>query len=163
MKLDIVINTGPILSIIAATGGLEVLDQLFNNIYVPKEVIDEITTNNSTRLGANEFNQSDFLIKEKNLVQIQPMLLNSLDPGEASVIQLAINKKIATVSIDEVVGRRIARLNGLKLIGSLGILIKAKNNGLISSMKNSINRMREKGIYISDELITMALKVTKED
>ena len=162
MKPDIVINTGPILSIIAATGRLEVLGQLFNSVYVPKEVVDELTVSNAAKFGANEFVQSNFLIKEENLLEIKPMLLNSLDLGEASVIQLAINKKIDTVSIDEAVGRRIARLNDLKLIGSLGILIKAKQNGLISSMKDCIHRMREQGIYISDELITTALKITGE-
>jgi len=58
---------------------------------------------------------------------------------------LAINKKIDTVSIDEAVGRRIARLNDLKLIGSLGILIKAKQNGLISSMKDVFIECGNKG------------------
>lgn len=53
MKIDIVINTGPILSIIAATGSLEVLGQLFNKIYVPKEVVDESTVNSATKFSAN--------------------------------------------------------------------------------------------------------------
>ena len=80
-------------------------------------MVDELTVSNATKFGANEFVQSNFLIKEENLLEIKPMLLNSLDLGEASVIQLAINKKIDTVSIDDAVGRRIARLNDLKLIG----------------------------------------------
>ncbi|WP_243714094.1 hypothetical protein [Nostoc sp. 106C] len=57
------------------------------------------------------------------------MLLNSLDLGEASVIQLALNKNIPTVCIDEAVGRGIARLSGLLVTGSIGILLRAKREG----------------------------------
>ncbi|WP_216594172.1 hypothetical protein [Synechococcus sp. PCC 6312] len=55
-----------------------------------------------------------------------PYLLNSLDSGEAAVIQLALNQNIQTVCIDETSGRRIARLNGLNVTGSIGILLKLK-------------------------------------
>jgi predicted nucleic acid-binding protein len=62
IKPSIVINTGPILSIIAATNSLDILSKLFAEIYVPKEVVDEVTVNNSTRFGADEFNRSDELV-----------------------------------------------------------------------------------------------------
>jgi predicted nucleic acid-binding protein len=163
MKQPIVINTGPIISIIAATGDLDILSHLFTEIYVTREVAEEITVQNSIRFGADEFSKCSFLIKEKTLLQINPMLTNTLDPGEASVVQLALDRSIKKVSIDEVVGRRVARLNGLELIGSLGILIKAKQNQLISSVGESIKRMLESGIYISQELIETALRLSGEE
>ena len=45
------------------------------------------------------------------------------------IIQLALNQNIQTVVIDEVAGRRIARLNGLSVTGSIGILLRAQREG----------------------------------
>lgn len=54
--------------------------------------------------------------------------------------------------IDESAGRRIARLNNLKLTGSLGIIISAINNGENIDFKKAINNMRNNGIWISEKL-----------
>lgn len=151
MKTDkprIVINTGPTISLIAATGDLKILEQLYSEVHVPFEVVKEITVNNSLQFGADIFTDTKFLIMESKYFEINPMLSNSLDSGEASVIQMALNKRIGLVGIDEIVGRRIARLSGLKLNGSLGMLVKAKKNGLIESVSFCIERMKEKGIYL---------------
>ena len=158
----LVVNTGPIISLIAATGDLEILKNLYSEVHVPLEVAEELTFNNSTKFGAEVFSNADFLLVEKKHLIINPMLLNSLDTGEASVIQLALNKSIDYVSIDEAVGRRIARLNALRLNGSLGILVKAKKIGIINSVKDCLTNMKEKGIYLSDNLIAQVLNESGE-
>jgi len=56
-----------------------------------------------------EFQTATFLVKQYNPTTIGTFLHNSLDTGEASVIQMALDLGIATVCIDEAVGRRIAR------------------------------------------------------
>jgi len=56
-------------------------------------------------------------------------LRNSLDLGEAAVIQLALQHGIPLVAIDETVGRRFARLSGLTVTGAIGILLRAKSLG----------------------------------
>ena len=158
----IVINTGPIISIVAATGNLNILNKLYKDVYVPYEVCQEIKGSSARTFAFKEFNEATFLEKEDTPVSISPILKNILDIGEASVIQLAIKKKIQTVCIDEKVGRRVARLNNLLLTGSIGILIKAKNHGYLPSMKNAIFEMKNKGVYLSDQIIQFALKHTNE-
>ena len=64
--------------------------------------------------------------------------------------------------IDESMGRRIARLNGLKLTGSIGVLIRAKQDGFDISMSEAINRMRSQGIYLSQKVVDFALKQVNE-
>ena len=88
---------------------------------------------------------------------LPPALLRELDLGEANVIHTAIHHGISTVAIDEKAGRRIARLNGLKVTGSLGILIKAKKHGLIDHLSDCISRIQFQGIWISETLIQQAL------
>ncbi len=107
--------------------------------------------------GVSEFKNADFLEKQSKSLQIPSFLGNSLDIGEASVIQLALNENIQTVCIDENMGRRIARLNGLNLTGSIGVLIRAKHDGIAFSMQEAIHRMQFHGIYLSQKVIDFAL------
>lgn len=158
----IVINTGPILALIAATGNLEILKDLFSEVWVPFEVQQEIVSHGKHRFGVAAFERAHFLLKETLPLTLMPILLNTLDPGEASVIQLANNKGVTTVCIDEVVGRRMARLFNLKLTGSLGILIRAKNEGFPVIIQDSINKMKNRGIFISRELENRALILAGE-
>ncbi len=159
---EIVINTGPIISLVAATGNLNILSMLYKSVFVPYEVTQEISTSNIHKFAVKEFNEASFLTRAVSPLVISPILKNILDIGEASVIQLALNKKIQTVCIDEKVGRRVAKLNNLSLTGSIGILIKAKNKGYITSMRNAISGMKLKGIYLSENIIEFALKHTNE-
>lgn len=112
---EIVINTGPIISLVAATGNLNLLQKLYKNVLVPLEVHNEIFKESSKQFAAKEYSEAEFLIKYDVKQNINPFLKNILDEGEASVIQLALNEGIDTVCIDEKVGRRIAKLNDLHL------------------------------------------------
>ncbi len=154
----IIINTGPILALIAGLGDLTILNSLYKRVVVTYEVCNEIMAGGSTGFGVRKFNDADFLIKFDKPTIIQPYLRNSLDLGESSVIQNALDEKIQTVCIDETVGRRIARLNGLTLTGSLGIMIRAQKEGHSFVLREAINRMQSQGIRLSDRIITFVLK-----
>jgi len=154
---SIVINTGPLLALIAAYGDLSLLERLYQHVLVPFEVCREIETGGASAFGTDEFYRAAFLERQTSSLTVSPYLSNSLDLGEASVIQLALNKGIDTVCIDEAVGRRVARLNGLKLTGSVGILIRAKRNGIAFSMSEALDRMHAKGIYLSQTVKDFAL------
>ena len=62
------------------------------------------------------------------------------------------------VCIDEDVGRRIARLNNLKVTGSVGVLIRAKKEGFSFSMIEAIQKMKQQGVWLSDNVIEFALR-----
>ncbi len=158
----IVINTSPLIALTAATGNLEILKVLYSEVLVPWEVSQEILVNGNRRFAAEEFQAAYWLNKINQPQHISPLLLNSLDRGEAAVIQLAQNQNIDTVCIDEAVGRRIARLSNLKLTGSIGILIRAKREGHLISMKDAIDRMQTQRIRLSDTVIQIALQESGE-
>lgn len=123
----IVINTTPIIVLTAATENLDVLRFLYKRIIVPHEVAEEI------RSGGKD------------------------DLGEAAVIQTALQERVNLVCIDEVVGRRIARLSGLNLTGSIGILLKAKSLGYPIVISEALDGMRVRGIWLSQNVIRFAL------
>ena len=58
-------------------------------------------------------------------------------------------------------GRRVAKLNGLKLTGSIGVLLKARAKGLIDSVEDAMTRMRDRGIWISDRVVAKAIEIEK--
>ena len=159
---EIVINTGPLLALLAGLGSLNILNSLYRRVVVPYEVCEEVLSCGSTGFGVREFSDAEFLVKFDSPAEIQPYLRNSLDLGESSVIQTALDKKIQTVCIDETVGRRIARLNGLNLTGSLGIMIRAKKEGHPFMLREAVSRMQTQGIWLSERLVAFALKQADE-
>ena len=158
---DIVINTGPLLALSAA-GHLGVLSSLFRRVVVPAEVGNEISAGGPDLFACAELAAASGLERRSTPTALPPYLLSTLDRGEAAVIALALVERIATVCIDETVGRRAARLHGLAVTGSLGILIQARQRGLSVSLRNSILLMRQRGIWLSPNLETEALRLAGE-
>jgi predicted nucleic acid-binding protein len=159
----IAINTSPLIALVAAVGDLKVLQDLYHQVWVPYEVCQEILAGGSTEFAITQFQQATWLNKQPTPLEIAPFLLNSLDLGEAAVIQLALNQGINTVCIDETVGRRIARLNGLTLTGSIGILLKAKQQNPSLSIKTAIENMLAHQIRLSQTVINFALQQAQEE
>ena len=139
-------------------GSLDVLRFLYNRVVVPLEVQTELRAAGLHALGVQEMNAASWLDYQTVDVVISPYLANTLDRGEAAVIQTALNAQIELVCIDETVGRRVARLSGLTLTGSIGVLLKAKKLGYELSMEEAVNRMRQHGIWLSDEVVKFALQ-----
>lgn len=107
-------------------------------------------------IGVSAFEQASWLDCQTSEVSLSPYLGNTLDRGEAAVIQTALNLNVSLVCIDETVGRRVARLSGLTLTGSIGILVKARQTGLDVSLEQAITRMREHGIWLSETVVAFA-------
>ena len=158
----LVINTGPLIALVAAWGDLTILPSLYNQVLVPFEVCQEVLIGGSGGFAVAQFKEASWLQKWPSPLDITPLLANSLDIGEAAVIQLALNEKIQTVCIDEPTGRRVARLSGLSLTGSIGILLRAKKEGHSFSIQNAIQRMRDRGIWLSEQVIAFALEQAGE-
>jgi predicted nucleic acid-binding protein len=111
----------------------------------------------SARFAFAEFQAAHWLHKAAQALSIAPHLLNALDRGEAAVIQSALNQRIETVVIDEAAGRRTARLNGLNVTGSIGVLLRAKREGYQLALQEAISRMRAHNIWLSERVIAFAL------
>jgi predicted nucleic acid-binding protein len=158
---DLVINTGPVLALTAA-GHFEILRELFARVVVPYEVVQEIEAGGRTQFAREEFRAAAWLDKRVTATTLPPLLQSTLDAGEAAVIALATSEGITTVAIDETVGRRVGRLHGLSITGSLGILIQAKQRGSQITLRPAITRMRQHGIWLSAALEAECLRAAGE-
>ena len=156
----LVTNTTPLIALTAATGSLDVLKFLYPRVVVPLEVANEVRAGGQQSFGVDVFNNAAWLDIQPSAVVLQAFLRNSLDTGEASVIQTAMNLDLPLVCIDETAGRRVARLCGLDLTGSIGVLLKAKRLGFELSIPLALQRMREHGIWLSESVMRFALAQT---
>jgi predicted nucleic acid-binding protein len=92
----------------------------------------------------------------------QRILEGFLDPGEASAIALALEKEDCLLIMDESKGRREAQLLKLNVTGTIGILITAKEKGIIESISNVIDKINQTDFRISEALILEAKRRCNE-
>jgi len=150
----IVTNTSPLLAF-AKMRATEVIGKLPFEFICPSEVETEIL------VGAKQ----GYTVEIPAWVNVlslnsalSPLAVAALDAGEAAVIGLALEQNIKLVCIDELKGRRAALAVGLRVVGSLGLLGKAKTLGLIHNAGSFIEKAKEAGIYYDDELVENFLK-----
>ena len=84
-----------------------------------------------------------------------------VDTGEAEAIAVAVENSCLLIT-DDRQARNGARSLGLQVIGTLGILIRAKQQGLIGSIKPIIDSLESTGFHISQALIQEALQIAGE-
>jgi len=158
----IVVNTSPWIAL-STCGQVSLLEKLYDDIYIPIGVRDEIMAGGKEGIGVRELLESSWIKIEKVFDIEKIKLLYELEQGEAEVIILAREKGINQVLIDEKVARLQAKILGLDVIGTLGLLLKAKKRGLIPAIKPLIDRILKHGIWIKDEIVKGILKEAEED
>lgn len=158
----IVIDTSPLLALCAACGDFAALRRVYETAIVPYEVVEEIARGGPSGFACAEFQADDWLEKIILPTSMAPFLQNTVDRGEAAVIQLALDRGIHRVAIDDRNGRRVARTCGLSVTGSLGILVNAKAAGYPLSIRAAIARMRVWGIWLADDVAAEAIRLAGE-
>lgn len=93
---------------------------------------------------------------------LDPVAEAALDVGEAAVIHLAIEQDIQHVCIDDKKGRRMALAVGLRVVGTLGPLLRAKQLRIITAVKPYLDRLEEVGTWYDDDLIQRVLVAADE-
>lgn len=157
-----IINSSPLIAL-GCINKIGILQKLFSEVLIPQEVYNETVVDgkNDDVLNAVKAN-SRFKVSAATNAVLMEFLNDHLDRGESEVIALAKETGIMTVIIDEAKGRKIAKLHGLDVIGSLGVLLIAKKKGLISGIKEYIEQMEQYGIRIGSDLKKQVLQMAGE-
>ena len=85
-----------------------------------------------------------------------------LDQGEAEVLALAEERAARLVIIDERKGRRYANRLSIPLTGTLGVLLLAKERGLVTSLAPLLDELQEAGLYLDPDLVNQVLVLAGE-
>ncbi len=143
-------NTTPFIAL-ASIQQLDLLPRLFQRIHVVEEVAAECRT------GGPVFIPDLAHFSWIQVVASTPILhsnrLLELDKGEKHTLDMACKYGADWVLIDEKIGRNVAEYLGLHVVGTLGILLKAKQAGLIDSFSQSVAKMQAHGVFYHPLLI----------
>ena len=131
-------------------GELDLLHQLYGQVYITSVIADEY----------GQELPDYFIIEDAGNKALVNLLVkeNRLDIGESTAIALALEKSDSILVIDEYKGRKVAKSLDIKVIGTIGILINSKKNGLISNIKPYLEKLEQNHFRISQEILSQALQ-----
>ena len=160
----VVSNTTPIIAF-AKINRLEILEYLFGRIYISEGVYKELISNKKFIFEIEQITKSSFIITKevKNRLAVELVQkMHGLNIGESESIILFKELGGDLLIMDEKKGRKVASSLDIKLTGTLGILLKAKQEGIIIELKPLLEKLIESNIRISHKLYKEILKSANE-
>ena len=137
---------------------------MFEEVLIPEAVYRELTTNalfeNEAKIvKASAFLKTSAVQNRKSLQLLQAV--SGLDDGESEAIILADELKSDVLIIDERKGRKVAQKLGIKITGTVGVLLQAHDENMIAAdeIKTYLDQLKNSNIRLSDSLIQEALSL----
>lgn len=151
-EYNIIITDTSCLILLEKINGFDVLRRLFTNITTTPEI--------KTEFGANL--PVWITISPVKDIALMAVLKESIDPDEASAIALAIETPNSLVIVDDLKGRKLAKRMSLSIMGTLGMLLKAKQQNVITLVKPYIDLIQETDFRVSQLIISYVLEQAGE-
>lgn len=162
--MRIVSNTGPIIGL-AKIGMIGLLKGFAGEVLIPPFVHKELFGKTGAETTHIENAISDFIkVAPVNMPgPSETDTLSELDEGEKQAVTLAYNLgKDVLLLIDDQAGRRAARKLGVSVTGLIGLLVLAKEKGLVERVGHLLDELVEAGYWLSDEIAATAKRLAGE-
>lgn len=159
----IVGDAGPLIAL-ARIDSLRVLAHVHGRVIVPRAIYAECVADPG-KPGVAAIDAAlhhGWLRAQPDYPALSGNQIATLGPGESAAIELAevLN---ALLLMDERRGRTIATVRGLRIVGTLGILITARKRNLVPVLRPLLERLIESGYFVSRELVAAVLRSVAED
>ena len=146
----VVANTSPLIAL-DRIGKLEVLRHLYGTVLRPQSVVDELNAGQ----GAYDISR---MLRDAEWIVTKPdppvmALRKELGAGETAAIALATSLQADLVVLDDLQARLVAASLGLRITGTLGVLLAAQRIGLLADTMPAISQLQEAGFRISVALL----------
>lgn len=135
-------------------GQLGLLSHLYSSVFAPPAVVREFRSSLPSFVKQQSLNQASS--------QLAKQLCQSLGPGESEAIALGMELSVDEVIIDDARARKEAQNRGLTVVGVVGLLLRAKQSGLIDQVKPLLDALRALGFRIGEDLYLHALALANE-
>ncbi len=141
----VVADSGPLIAL-ATVRQMDLVGKRYGVVLVPGAVLREVTSFGSNRPGAAELAAAAWAVRIELEPPPDPLLAEDTGPGEAEAITLAVRRGARLLLLDDRRARRIAEVAyGLRVKGAAGLLVAAKKQGLITSVRPLLDEMRASG------------------
>ena len=155
----VVADTTPIINLVGVDL-LDLLPQLYGAVWIAEAVSHEYVFGRRPR--DPELSTLSWL-RIVRAVAPDPSLPKGLGRGEAATISVASMYNARAVLLDEQLARRLARQRKLPVVGTMGVLLAAKQSGLLRAVRPVIDAMIVQGRHISPALRTQVLQIAGEE
>ena len=159
----VISDSTPIISL-TKIGMLGALGTFYNEVLIPDAVYQEVCSNPDFVNEANLIKNSSFIKVQavSNNQSVKILRASGLDLGESEAIVLADSLPNSLLLMDERKGRQIAQSMGIKITGTLGILIQAKKSGMVNEIKPLLDALLNANVRISEALYHSILEQVDE-
>ena len=161
MHRNVIVNTSP-LFYLHRLGYINLLEKLYTEIVIPEAVVVELKEGELAGEDTPKIEEYNWIKIKKVTIPAFIKMIPDLGYGEAEVLALGCEEFEPLLIMDDTLGRKIAKLQSFKLTGTAGVLLRSKKEGYIAEIKPMIERLKEVGFYLSDELIAEILKIAGE-
>lgn len=157
----VVSDTTPLITLLKVQH-LDLLEKYFGEVQIPVAVFNELTCDSRFIKEAEQIRNCSF-IKVVEIVNIKSVDLlrrvTGLDLGESEAIILSDEMQADLLLMDEARGRDVAEQMGLKIMGTIGLLMSSYQSGIISAddIRQCIEIVRSSGRHIGERYLQMLL------
>lgn len=155
-------NTSPIFYL-HRLGHLDLLEKMYGEIVIPNAVLEELDEGEKAGEDIPDVRKLSWIKIRSITVPSALTIIPDLGRGESEALALALMERHQTLIIDDSLAREIARLKSLRFTGTAGVLLKAKQKGLINELKPVLHRLKDAGFYLRERLLVDLLKLSGED
>jgi predicted nucleic acid-binding protein len=156
----IVVSDTSSISNLLQIGQIDILYALYGEITITPAVRKELYRLPDQETQIEQLNW--IKVKAPKNHKMVTQLMDQLDLGESESVVLAIEEQAEYLIIDEYKGRKIADELGVKIVGILGVLIQAKKENIIPTVKENIDKLLEIGFRLDKRLIERVFKALGE-
>ena len=152
MRIDaVVLNASPLITLFRS-GQADLLPLLFKQIVVPEAVWQEVVMGEWEDTAARELIKQSWPVREE-VVSSPRVAAWDLGAGETAVLSHALANPPLRAVIDDMDARRCAQTLNIPMLGTGGLLVLAKRRGLLPSVGEGIAKLRDAGLWLSDEIV----------
>jgi hypothetical protein len=158
---SIVCNTSPI-QYLYQLDLLHILPALVERLIVPQAVVEELSIGRTAGVNLPDLTALNWADIRSPVSHPALPLIADLGPGETQVLMLALELKDAIVVLDDGLGRWVAETLGIRLTGTLGLLLDAKRAGLIPAVVPLLDQLQSLRFRIAPHTRAAVLKLAGE-
>ena len=158
---DVIANTSP-LQYLHQVGQLDLFPKLFGRIIVPDAVVAEITAGRQLGVSLPEPDALQWIDLRSPASPVAGLLSWDLGAGESAVLSLALEHPGSWVVLDDKLARQAAVHLHLPLLGTAGILLRAKHAGHLQAVRPVLNQLAALGFRLTPETVRSILDLARE-
>jgi len=156
-----VVNASPLI-FLSRGGHIDLLRELAESVVVPLKVAEEVSRRGQNDPTVRALRAAGWLRIAAPVAVPDAILQWALGAGESSVLALAAAYAPSRAIIDDLAGRRCAAALGISVVGTLGVVLRARRHGVISAARPVIEDLVAAGMYLSREVLDRALDLVGE-